>query len=395
MIFSLLLALIYVNSNKIKTDIVCEGSIVDFVDATCIVVRDESLIEALDDNVVSFNLKDGEKLPSGYEIATVYKTDDTYKKKTEIKKIDEEIENLEDLKNKYKKVSENFNNINNIANEHILKIKQNLLDNNYLNVSKQHEDFNKSIVFFNNIIDNFNTINSLKQKKASIEKTLESENQEKIVSSCSGYFSTFADGFENSFNVSKIYNIKPKDIDNLLSSYPPKINNKAKIVKTPFWYLILKIQNNKVKNIQINDYVTITSLSENLCNISAKIIAINTDENDEFSSLVLKCNYITKEILKLRKEKVRIKLKSYEGLKFNKKALIEKISPKIVKNNKTGNETVVNKPVFGVNVLTHGSSKKIIFKEIVPIHFNDDYVICKNKENSNNELKKYDEIILK
>lgn len=388
----------YVNSNNIKTDIVLEGSIIDFADATCIVIRDEALIEAPDD-MVSFDLKDGEKLPSGCEIATVYKTGDAYKKKTEMKKIDEEIENLEDSKDKYKKISENFNNINNISIEHILKIKQNLLDNNYLNISKQHNEFKRSIVFLNSIFnsstDIFGTINSLKQKKASIERTLDSKNQEKVISSYSGYFSTFVDGFENSFNIAKIYNVKPKDIDDLLSSNPPKINNKVKIVKTPFWYLILKIQNNKIKNIQINDYVTITSLSENLCNIPAKVIAINTDEKDEFSSFVLKCSYITKEILKLRKEKVRIKLKSYEGLKFNKKALIEKISPKTVKDNETNIETIVNKPIFGVNVLEHGSSKKTIFKEIVPIHFNDNYVICKNKENSNNELKKYDEIILK
>lgn len=386
---------IFLDSKKTKTEIILKDVIEEYIDSPCFIFREETVIET-PINFLVFNIKDGEKIESGREIATIYQSEDDCKKNLEVKKIEQEIENLEKLKNKYSGTKLGSNSIQKTITENIKIIKQNLIDNEYLKISKIHKDLNETFFFLNDISNTpdevFSRIHELSKKKEVIEKSLKEKGQKKIISSASGYFSNFTDGFENSLNINKTKGLKIKDLENLLSTDNPESKNKAKIVKDHFWYLILKIPNEKARNINKDDVVYVSAISGNFSYIPAQVISINADENNNYSILVLKSDYITKEILKLRKENIRIKIKSYEGLKFSKKALREKIVPKLVKDN-SGNEKMINRPVFGVNVLENKLNKKITFKEVEIVYSDENYVICKQEDNENS-LKIYDEIVV-
>lgn len=387
---------VYLHSQKTRAEIVFKDVIEEYIDSPCFIFRDETVIET-PNNLLAFNLKDGEKIESGREIATVYQSEDDFKKTLELQKIESEVENLEKLNNKYGEKKLGSNGVQNAVTKNIKKIKQNLIDNEYIKISKIHKNLNESLFFPNgnsNTPENLSRrIYELNQKKEVIEKFLKEKGQKKIFSSTSGYFSNFTDGFENSLNINKINNLKLQDLDNLLSTENSETKNKTKIVKDHFWYLILKIPNEKAKKINKGEVVTISSIYGNFNYIPAKIISINADENSDNSVLVLKSDYITKEILKLRKENIRVKIKSYEGLKFSKKALKEKIAPKLVKES-NGDEKIINRPVFGVNVVENKSHKKLTFKEVEIVYSDENYVICELDENNKDGLKIYDEVAI-
>ena len=404
-IFFMFLVSIYIkciNLNKIKTELVLNGTLENCIDTPCFVVRDETLVEAPSGKILNFMLEDGEKLECGRVIAQIYETEKDEIIINKIKKIDDDINILENLKNIYGKTFGKKEHISKAISEILSETKLNFFNNEYLSLKGHHKKV-LDILSINNALVNENEdlsqkINKLKEEKESLEKSLQSSNIQKVLSSSSGYITFSSDGFENILPLERLKNLNPKSVSEILNSAPAKINSKAKIVRSSNWYIVCNVPLEKLEKIEIGSDVEISSFGTFSEKIPAKVIYINKSSNeDNVASLVLKCDYINKETLNFRKGNIHIIFNEFNGLKFSKNALREQFIQKTEKDS-DGKEFTKAKPIFGVYILDSKDKNKKVFKEVEILFSNNDFVICKNKgerkNGTGNHLCQYDEILV-
>lgn len=391
-----------IKQNKVKTELVLNGTLENYVDTNCLVLRDETLVETPNGEIINFMLEEGEKLECGKIIAHVYESENDKVFINKIKKLDENISNLENLQNMCEKTFGKKEYVSKIICTTLCEIKLNSLENDYSNFKENHKKVLDALSIKNELLnkneDLSEKIMKLKKERESLEKSLKNKNIKKIVSNSPGYIAFSTDGFENILQLEKLKNLTPKTVNDLLNSEPNKINNKAKIVKSANWYIVCNVPIDKLEKIEAENDVELSSFGSISEKIPSKIIYINKNPNkDNLASLVLKCNYMNKEVLNFRKGNIRIVFKKYIGLKFRKSALHKKIVKKTEKD-PNSNENSVNKAIFGVYVLDEKDKNKKIFKEIEPLFSDDEYVICKNNEEQENNaesvLRQYDEVVI-
>ena len=86
--------------NKDKTQLAIMGEIENKISVTGYVVRDESVLVPDDGQVISSLKTNGERVSVGELVATVYETDIDYETRAKLSDINQQLEKLEELKEK-------------------------------------------------------------------------------------------------------------------------------------------------------------------------------------------------------------------------------------------------------------------------------------------------------
>jgi hypothetical protein len=110
--------------------------------------------------------------------------------------------------------------------------------------------------------------------------------------------------------------------------------------------------------------------------------------------VVLECENMNDTLSKIRNQKVDISVRTYSGIKIDKKS-IHKDKVTTTKENADGTTSTLEKTVNGVYIL-YGNELK--FREIIKLYETDSYVICDtNQDNedlfSGTTIKLYDKIV--
>ena len=111
----------------------------------------------------------------------------------------------------------------------------------------------------------------------------------------------------------------------------------------------------------------------NFKKIPAVVLNIEESDNNKDCFVILKSNYISREILNLRKKKVNVSTKSFKGLAVNMKAI---------------------RFLNGEKGVFIKDDKEIKFKKIDIIFETNQKVISKLRPSENDYLQAFDEIIL-
>ena len=86
--------------NKDKTQLAIMGEIENKLEVTGYIVRDESILVPDNGQVISSVKTNGERVSVGELVATVYETDVDYETRAKLSDINQQIEKLEELKEK-------------------------------------------------------------------------------------------------------------------------------------------------------------------------------------------------------------------------------------------------------------------------------------------------------
>lgn len=391
---------IYLNHTYgIKTEIALKGTISKSVYSDGFIVRKETEIINKDGSSVNFLLNDGEKINKGGIIAQIYKNESNNLQQKEIDKLDKEIANLESLEKDKNKISTNLTSLDKRIHQNLKSLFDCLNEENYQDLPKNREDIlylmNERQALVDKTYSFSERIDDLKNQREKI-KIEPNEKLGTIVASESGYFVGNIDGFENMVDYDSAKSINSSQLNELLNADEKSSDAVAKIVNLSHWYVACNVNKDSIKNIQVGDKIDLSLPSVNLEKIPATIMAINSDNNSSEACIILKSNYLNKDILNLRKENVRLDFSENTGLKINKKAIHEKVANKVIKN-EDGQKETIEKKIQGVYVI---KNKQLIFKEIIITFADEDYVICKEKPDeeelfTDQYLEQYDEIVTK
>ena len=366
--------LYYRINDKHKTEeaVLCE--INDNLSFKGVIVRDEKVIKNDTEGVLEYRYTDGSTISVGSTIANVYKSQDDIAAQNQIEKLKNSISMLERAQNpgtiNYVQPDTLKTKIDNEYNDMLT----NSLKKDYASLSKTKNDLSVVLNIYNIItgsVKNYSDqIKSMKSEVSKLNKSTKPIKQ--IKSSNTGYFVSYADGYESKLKTNNINKLTEKDITDIINSKPQYQDNVVGKMFSNYSCKIVGIINNDKRISEGSSLNLMLSSSKSKYNVTVDSIKPAKDNNK--SIVVFSCDRLDESLVDSRVQSAKIVFDEYEGLKIPRKAIRFKNKDK------------------GVYVLL---GNDITFKKIDVIYENedDDFVISKNTSNEEYVLL-YDQILM-
>lgn len=376
---------IYVsNFTKVKTQPVTYTSLSDSIQSESFIVRDEVFINNNSNGVMSYLLEDGEKVAKDGTVAEIFNNYDDAKTQKEIKNIDNEINNFKQLSylsNSY--TSDPLATDEQIGSS-IQKMIKDINASSYNNIQKSRSDIlylmNEKQIITGKVASFNNKIDELQSQRDTLSKS-HGSSIGKVLAPDSGYFVSKLDGFENLVNFDNVLSLSVDNIKSILSSEKKLDSNKniiGKVIRGINWYIVCNVSSNEAFKLYNGKSVNITLPLVSTEKIPATVAAVNQQDKKSEAAVILSLNNMDNRLALTRNETVKIDIDTYNGLLINKNSLHEDILRKTVVD-ENGNESLEEKKVQGVYILR---GKEIVFKQVVPIYSDNNYIVCEQNPSS-------------
>ena len=362
--------------NPFTTETVTYVNYYDGIDVVGTVIREENVITANYDGVLSYTLNEGARVAKNGVVANIYRNVEAANAHLEIKRIENEIKNLEDIQTYNDLYAANVALIDSKIFSSLVSLagdRQNgkkVLDStaarelcNFLN--------RKQIV--TGTATSFDTlINSLKTQKAGFESAY-SEAIGTVTTEHSGYFISVVDGYEKVLTPADLEHLTPEKFSSLS---PAEIDSNAvgKVVSDYRWYIAVKVPFDYSLTLSKGQKMTLKTAVSGYTDLPVNIEHINRSSSANEAVVVFVCKTVSEELAGLRTIPVTIVRESYEGLRVNNQAV-----------------RVNNEGVTGVYIYRNNQLK---FVEVNPL-YTGKYSIVEQVTGKSGVLRLYDEIIVK
>ena len=367
----------FLGNSMIVTEMAYHSKAYDVVKTNALVVRDEEYLKAPADGILVYQASDGDKIIANGTVATVYNSESDVANMQRISELEDKIAYLEGLNSVAHSGSIGLDTVNSQLNEKLVDFLRRVNSRSFEYISDA-EDALMTSVFRRQIITGEH--GSFDEKIAELNSELTSLRASTgspagtVTTASSGYFVSKVDGYEDCFSVDKLDSIYYSDIKK--AEADPNVDPDVyvgKIIKGVNWYLACPVTADEAVNISHNSSgVSVRipyALSED---IPARVMYVNDLSGEEKAVVVLRCNFMSDAISRLRNENVEIVVNSYEGLKISKSAIHDAELTRTVED-ENGSEKKESKVVQGVYV-EYGN--EIRFRQIVIVYSGEDYVIC-------------------
>ncbi len=290
------------------------------------IFRDEHVINATRQGIVSYSVKENEKVTDRTEIARIYSNSASESLIRDVEDLNKQIEILSAVGAS----SQLFTDITHIDNA-ILDSLSSITgytqrgdyasaisgtDELLLNLSKKQLRMNSQ--------KNFSDyIEVLKARRDSLMHALPSYS-ELITSDYQGYFSKKCDGYEQYFDferisllsVSDFYEMKESAKDASVSDYTV-----GKIISGFEWYLVCPLSHSSTSSFTEGKTYDITFLENMNTTLPATLVRIVTESGEGNALLIFRCERMPEGFSYLRNQKISITLSTVSGLKIPRSAV--------------------------------------------------------------------------
>lgn len=364
------------------------------------IFRDESYITNDNGGVLYYNINDCSTVALGGIIASVYETETDAINVTQIYSLNEEIENLTKLNAMSQVTGTSLESINKLLNDQLTEFIAETQNNDFLNTKSTMNNLlyslNAKQITTGEATDFNARLNELKTQRDTLLQTTKPANIQ-IVSPKAGVFTSQTDGCEILFDYKKVPEITYSELTKIKETKPQPVSDNVigKIITDVNWYICCPMKTKDAKEFkEIYGMVDINMPYASADTLSARVVSVNDDAKTGNSVVVLECENMNDTLSKIRNQKVDISVRTYSGIKIDKKS-IHKDKVTTTKENADGTTSTLEKTVNGVYIL-YGNELK--FREIIKLYETDSYVICDtNQDNedlfSGTTIKLYDKIV--
>lgn len=376
-----------------QTEIVNIGSYVSDVDLKGFFVRDEEVISAKKEGVISYSYKNGQKISKGATVASVYQNEkDLYNLRT-IESLKSQKAILQEAQNKEAIQGLKLDLLNSQISNSKAELRRQVDENNFTNIDAVFEDLmlniNKIAVCVDDTVSYDQTIAGLDNQIATLEAQIPQQSGV-VASEASGYFSNTADGYENQFNFDMLDSLTVESVQALMNKPQTKeVDSVGKIVYQNYWYFVSTVSAKDVellsKPYKKNQEIKIKFNSKSVREITASIEDIITQKDSETAVVVFKSFYLDEDLINMRFETPKAVISSYTGVIIPKEAIRVQDG---VKDAETGE---VLDRVKGVYTLLGKTAR---FKKVDVIYEDERILISKQSEKSD-YVSVYDQVIIK
>jgi len=370
-------------SSPVKTEIVRYGTIEDSTSVNGYLVRNEYIINAPTDGMLSCIAKEGERITKDNKIATVFngKVDESIQSK--INRINERI--AEAMRSSIHKdlFAGDVAQIDSTISKQVDDIVYATYIRRTDKVSSHKDDITKllerKLLAQGQKPTITNTVDLLRQEKAQLEASVSAKKVD-IIAPLPGVFSSNLDGFEGFFDIKNREKITP---DILVSADKQKFDKiklikqgqpAIKIIDNYQWYFAAIVDQKWVQDLKPETLIWLRFSDITDRKLEAMVDSITQPNSEGKVTIIASCDQYVDEIYSLRKANVDIIRRAYNGFKVPKAAV-----------------RVLDNGTSGVFVANDSIAK---FKQIEILHNNDEFVIVKEDNQKKNALLLYDEVIV-
>ena len=381
--------------NNVEDDYTTESALLSNATASTkfkgVFIRDEEVIKYDGQGAVSYRVADGGRLGEGSAIAEIYSSDSQILVNQEIAVLKKELSILQRIQNPgttesaqpasiASLIEESYRNSTykrELGNyEAFEEEKENLL----INLSTYQIITDSSIDFSARIEEINSQISRLSSSVTLPANTIKSEH--------SAYFASYSDGYEDMLSKESIDGLTVEMLEGITDSRDDSGTVIGKLIYGYDWYVAGVIDNSK-KQYEIGDDVLL-QFESNSGKFNAEVIDLKESDDPSKTILIVSCEELNYDLVQHRCENVEIINGEYTGLKVSRDAIRFRDFTETV-TDENGVETEVTTSCKCVRVI---QGEQVVFKRLDVIFEGNNYVLSAEKNDHNDYLSLYDEIIV-
>lgn len=360
--------------NPVKTVPAAQISMDDSFSTTGYFIRQEEVIDIAEGDTVEYNYSDGDKVSEGTALVTEYANEDALTISRELKNIEENIDQLETLRN-VTSTTTNSSQLNQKIIDQMNAICEEVEGGSLSRITSLASELRqlslKSGSLSNDREDIDVEIASLKTQAADLKERLSGSTTD-ITSPCSGYFCESVDGYENIFTPDVVEDLTLSKLDELADEKTAKTSGKGKVVSSYVWYFAAKVSDANAKHLTQGNTVKIR-FSQASQDVQATVASIRDDADTDDTLVIFRSQDMNEDLISMRKQVATVVVASYSGLKVPKSAVR------------------MEDEKMGVYVLSNSVAR---YKTIDPLFEGDSYYIVEQNVTGNDSLVINDDIIV-
>lgn len=360
--------------NPVKTVPAAQVSMDDSFSTTGYFIRQEEVIDIAEGDTVEYNYSDGDKVSEGTALVTEYANEDALTISRELKNIEENIAQLETLRN-VTSTTTNSSQINQKIIDQMNAICEEVEGGSLSRITSLASELRQLSLKSGSLSNDRENIDveiaSLKTQAADLAERLSGSTTD-ITSPCSGYFCESVDGYENMFTPDVVEDLTLSGLDKLADQKPAETSGKGKVVSTYVWYFAAKVSDTNAKHLTQGNTVKIR-FSQASQDVQATVASIRDDADTDDTLVIFRSQDMNEDLISMRKQVATVVVASYSGLKVPKSAVR------------------MEDEKMGVYVLSNSVAS---YKNIEPLFEGDSYYIVEQNVTGNDSLVINDDIIV-
>lgn len=386
---------IYLNYyTDVKTEIVGISTYSETIDTEGISIRDESAItEPLSASSVSA-VENGAKVSKGQPIINIFDSPQAAAAYKRIDEIDSEISELQSMTIASEDSATEVSNIEKQLDEQFGKLAR-CVNSGELNQISDIKGtitylMNKRLVAMRKVEDYQERINNLNNEKQTLESTY-SKTPSAINSPSSGYYVNSIDGYENLLNTSMLSDLTPSKLNDIMNQEVVLPENSAgKLIKNFSWYLACPVSAQDAEDyLSVNSVYTLILPYSRTSSMQGTLTYLNKGDGDKYLA-IFRCNSLISELCNIRRQPVKIQIRSYTGFNIKKSALHIRMT---TVENKDDDGNVISTEEVRYPCVYTIVGNQVVAKRINILYNGEKNIICSSKESGGNYLALYDKVI--
>ena len=305
----------FLGNDNIVTETAYHAKAYDIVESKAIVARSEEYLQAGTSGVLVYDVSDGDKVTADGVVATAYASQDDVSALQQIKALDAQIEYLKSLSEVNSSANVGIDTINSQINERLTAVLKSVNARDFSNIRTSEDNLLTSILR-KQILTGEQGDLSVKISELTAQRDAISAGASvgTVKAGSAGYFVSKVDGYEKTFDVTKLDELTVEDIENASASDINPDDYIGKIINDVNWYLLCPVTRDQATALSHADQnIKIRLPSAVDGEIPAKILHVNNVTNSDRAVAVIQCNYMNDALSKLRRENVEIIVNEYEG----------------------------------------------------------------------------------
>ncbi len=352
------------------------SEVVDGLDITGFIIREESIIENSQSGALHFVVEDGSRVSKGGVIANIYDSAETSLTVNRIEQLEKQIKDIEDIEGYNDTQAADLSLVNGkvdlALSSFVLDCASGNFDNSADNAAELLTAINRRQMLTGEQTDFSSKLNKYREELSSLEASLPSSFKT-IKSDKSGYFVSSADGYENAFKDVEIEDITTELLSSVKAQQVPE-NAIGKMVSDYEWYIAARVSMNDSLKYKIGDSLIVRTAIKSCPEMEVEVKAINISSAGDDAVMVFSCNQMNSELATMRTSAMTVVRHVYKGLKLPRKSL------RVVEG-KTG--------VYVVSGIV------LKFVPVEVLFSTDEYIVCQQQKSNDNVLRLYDEVVIK
>lgn len=312
------------NKNSITTEIALSDSEKKSVSADMFIVRDEQIITANGNNIVSA-VKDGTRVGINDTVAYSFADSTSAGNVIRMSEITQELDYYSSLLNKSSSITGDTTAYDNRIMSDITAFADMISSGDFSALDENEAELRDAITSKQTAtgieLDLSAAVSDLEAEFANLKTQTGSYSQ--IKSGGTGYYISGTDGYESLLSYDSVDDWSIEDVQAAMAAEPAPTSSDqiGRLVHGYYWYLACVVDTDKINSLREGRRRTITFPDSSVDDITATVYMIKSDAATGKSLLVFKCNSMSEDLATLRNEHAVIILEEISGYRVDNRAI--------------------------------------------------------------------------